>query len=271
MCSAIDDNKDIGGNKKEEWDERWAHTALMENCIPGPVWRKRVILGLLRRYAVRASLVADFGCGCGVFLSYLAQTMPEVQLVGVDQSETGVAYAQRQTPSAKFFLGDLSQSKKVFLEELRNKVDVGVCSEVLEHMENPAAALQNIKSCLVPREGTLIVTVPGGPLTPYKKNLGHLRHYTRKSLEALLRQAGFDVIDTLAAGFPFYNIYELLIWLRGRRLIKEVDAAHSDFSGMPAGVRAASAALRFLMRFNINAVPWGWQIIAAARKRQEGS
>ncbi|MDR1514238.1 MAG: class I SAM-dependent methyltransferase [Synergistaceae bacterium] len=262
-------NDDIGGNKKEDWDERWSMTASMENFIPGPAWRKQLILKFLRRYTTESDLVADFGCGCGVFLSHLVREMPGIHPIGIDQSETGLKYAQQQIPSADFFLCDLSQDRESFCKEIQGKIHLAVCSEVLEHMENPIIALKNIKSCLA-FNGILIVTVPGGPLTFYKKNLGHLKHYTSTSLGTLLGKAGFNVIDIFCAGFPFYNLYEVLIMLRGKKLIKDVENSKtSGFSNMPASVRVASAFFRLVMNFNINFTQWGWQLLAIAQKNEE--
>ncbi|MDR1580475.1 MAG: class I SAM-dependent methyltransferase [Synergistaceae bacterium] len=137
---------------------------------------------------------------------------------------------------------------------------------VLEHLEQPGIVLKNIKICM--RENSLlIVTVPGGPLSAYKKNLGHLRHYTKNSLRNILELSGLRVISTLAAGFPFFNLYEFLIMLRGERLIGDVDSAkEAGYCGMPLSVRFSSAVLRCLMSFNLDYTPWGWQIIAIARK-----
>jgi hypothetical protein len=76
----------------------------------------------------------------------------------------------------------------------------------------------------------------------------------------VLEQAGFIVERSARAGFPFFNIYRLIVLLRGERLVH--DAARG------AGTRPARLVMRIfgvLFRLNLTSSPWGWQVLAAAR------
>ena len=65
-----------------------------------------------------------------------------------------------------------------------------------------------------------------------------------------------------AAGFPFFNLYKLVVLLRGRRLVEEARAGASMASSPAA--RLVAAAFRALFALNLRRTPWGWQLLAVA-------
>ena len=52
-----------------------------------------------------------------------------------------------------------------------------VCSEVLEHVDEPVVLLRNARSWLAPG-CRLVVTVPGGPMSAFDRHIGHRRHFS---------------------------------------------------------------------------------------------
>ena len=60
-----------------------------------------------------------------------------------------------------------------------------------------------------------MVTVPGGPRTAFDRHIGHRRHYTTDALRAVLDAAGLEVELVQGAGLPFFNLYKLLVMMRG--------------------------------------------------------
>ena len=64
------------------------------------------------------------------------------------------------------------------------RADVAVCSEVLEHLNDPATFLRTATAALSPG-ATFIVTVPGGPRSEFDRLIGHRRHYTPQSIRQL--------------------------------------------------------------------------------------
>jgi hypothetical protein len=80
----------------------------------------------------------------------------------------------------------------------------------------------------------------------------------------MLEEAGYSVERVYRAGFPFFNLYRLLVITRGARLARDVET-HSH------GIAAVLATFimklfRFFFRANLNDSPFGWQIVAVARK-----
>jgi len=137
-----------------------------------------------------------------------------------------------------------------------------VCSEVLEHVDDPRQLLVNARPYLA-GGCKLIVTVPGGPMSAFDHHIGHRQHYTPAILRALLESAGFQLDQAAGAGFPFFNLYRLVVIARGKSLIRDVSSR--DHAHMPFLARFSMSVFRMLFWFNLNKGAWGWQTIAAAR------
>jgi len=96
-------------------------------------------------------------------------------------------------------------------------------------------------------------------MNAFYQHIGHRQHYSPAALTALLERSGFSVESAFGAGFPFFNLFRLLITLRGPKFV-------SDVSGPPsAAIRIASKLFELLFRFNSS--KFGWQTFAIARYR----
>lgn len=75
------------------------------------------------------------------------------------------------------------------------KFDLICMFDVLEHIENDSKALDSLKKILAP-DGKILLTVPAYQwlYSLHDKNMGHYRRYTKKSLNALFLEQGFDVL-----------------------------------------------------------------------------
>ena len=136
------------------------------------------------------SWVLDVGCGLGEVLSGLPAIY---RLAGID-------YAFRNAVITQTRLGtraDIAQASIYQIPFAPNSMDVCLCLEVLEHIEEDGQGLDEIARVLKP-EGLLIAAVPYTYYWPdYKHLMGHFRHYSRVSLTQLLEAHGFTVVDYL--------------------------------------------------------------------------
>ena len=129
---------------------------------------------------------------------------------------------------------------------------------MLEHVDDPVRLLANARPFLAPG-CRLVVTVPGGPRSAFDRHIGHRRHYDRRSITAVLAEAGFGDVRAEAAGFPVFNLYKLIVILRGQRVVEDAREAPSRLAQRTMGL--FDRAFRFAFRRG----RLGWQIVATAK------
>lgn len=244
---------------KVDWDRHWDHYSRSTRSNPAQALRRRLIHRLLGADAdAPGAAILDIGCGPGDLLAEMSRYFPGAAFAGTDLSDSGLAETACNLPAARLQRFDFSNPGES-PGDLAGWASHTVCSEVLEHVDDPACVIANIVPCLKPG-GRLVVTVPGGPMSAFDKHLGHRRHYTKADIRALLEQAGLQVEVVAASGFPTFNLYRLVVIVRGEKLVDDVN----DEPGLLA--RAVMAVFQGLLRVSLFDAPWGWQIVASARK-----
>jgi glycosyltransferase involved in cell wall biosynthesis len=142
-------------------------------------------------------------------------------------------------------------------EELRReRLDTVVCLNVLEHIENDSAALEDFASVLQPG-GRLVLLVPAmsalfGSLDIH---LNHFRRYDRTGLLDLVTRAGFDVQTVRYLNRP--GVFGW--WLNSRVLRRRV---------LPRGQLAAFGLIQPLLKLEENGNPsFGMSLLVLALKK----
>src|SRR5438309_2071503 len=120
--------------------------------------RKRVdfIADVLKASLPPNGRILDVGCGNGVISRHLGRL--GFNVLGIDVSEKTIEIARSINPMPNV------QFQKKSAEELvasGERYDAVICSEVLEHLNDPGALLDVLYSTLA-ENGKLIVTVPNG-------------------------------------------------------------------------------------------------------------
>ena len=136
-----------------------------------------------------------------------------------------------------------------------------VCTEVLEHVDDPVTLIRNARALLAPG-CHLVVTVPGGPRSAFDHYWGHFQHFTARKLNQVLTDAGYEVRRVLRAGFPFFNLYKLAVVAGGKKLIDDVEHRPPG-QAMPAQSMVYGF-FRFGLRHSLDNSPFGWQMAAIA-------
>jgi SAM-dependent methyltransferase len=146
-------------------------------------------------------IVLDIGCGNGALAFDLAQKAQSV--VGIDIIERNILKARSKysRPNIKYLVGDATKDLG------REKFDVVVLSNVLEHIEDRISFLRNIKGFA----SSFLIRIPVFDrdwLPLYKKELGiewrldktHHIEYTEKSFREEIQKSGYKV-DGLSIQF----------------------------------------------------------------------
>jgi 2-polyprenyl-3-methyl-5-hydroxy-6-metoxy-1,4-benzoquinol methylase len=248
---------------RDDWSGHWDSYADTARDNPAQDMRHSLILSALSGMSEEIDLLMDMGSGQGDFLRRAANCRVAKHLVGLELSEVGVTLSRAKVPEATFIQADMFKPPRE-LRGYAESADVAVCSEVIEHVDDPVGFLQAVKDYLKPR-GRLILTVPGGPMSAFDHHIGHRKHFDSESIAAVLKAAGFSVERIELAGFPFFNLYRLTVILRGKKLIDDVKggAAHARPNVLAL---LTMRVFRFLFRWNTDDSPFGWQVVALARK-----
>ena len=159
---------------------------------------------------------------------------PDAELAGIELTAEGDHGARSaKVPDARFVQLDLTDRRERSRRSCASWADLAVCSEVLEHVDDPARFCSASAMQYVAPGGTVVVTVPGGPRTAFDRHIGHRRHYTtRCAARRCSTQPDSRSSSCSGAGLPFFNLYKLLVMMRGDAVARDVSSLEPP---LPAG------------------------------------
>lgn len=228
-------------------------------------YRESLMLRLLLP-AMPGPRVLNAGCGAGSMTLKLARQ--GLRTTSVDDSHALVehleqALAEEAIPGRHIVRhGDVA---RLGLSDA--SFDAVVCGEVLEHVDDDAAALAEIARVLRP-SGALVVSVPQDPFRYDWTDLwaGHRRRYTADGLAQRLTDAGFEITEIRSWGFPLSRIYHAFVFRPGlRRRLMQGGAEEGLLTTPP---RRLSSAVRAVLEADslVGGRGPGVGLIALARK-----
>ncbi len=252
----------MASSARDNWDRHWDEYSKAAQENPAQEYRRRVMFSLLGLDNSGTGVrLLDIGSGQGDMAVAVRAAFPAAEIVGLELSQSGVEISRQKVPDARFMQCNLLEEVAP-PQDLRGWATHAVCSEVIEHVDDPLQLLRSARRYMSPR-CRLVITAPGGPMSAFDKYIGHRKHFRRSEIEALFREAGYVPERVTGAGFPFFNLYRCVIVLRGQKLIEDVSARqNSSASPYP---RMAMVVFRRLFRLNFNSSPWGWQMIGKAQ------
>ena len=167
--------------------------------------------------------ILDIGCGDGNFTVLIGRACNANEVYGVEISETGVKMAEKK--GIKAIKLNVDEENLPFKDEYFDAVFAG---EIIEHLYDPDHLLDEVYR--VPKQnGLFVVTTPNLAsihnrialllgYQPYNMSVStrylvgylkyshdysvvdHIRHFTLRSLEELLKKHGFSVIEKKGCG-----------------------------------------------------------------------
>ncbi len=223
--------------------------------------RKRVdfIANVLHESLPADGKILDVGCGNGVISRHLGRL--GFNVLGVDVSEKTIEMARAIEPMPNVVFLKKSAEELVASGE---KYDAVICSEVLEHLNDPGALL-NVLYATLAENGKLIVTVPNGKgpretfvtkpvlnlrrknnwlwksiqkfksMLGYKgttvqsaaDNLDHIQFFSKKDLEQLSKQHGFKITGFGKANF-IEDVFPFSLFAKRLVFLQKIDCKIAD-------------------------------------------
>jgi 2-polyprenyl-3-methyl-5-hydroxy-6-metoxy-1,4-benzoquinol methylase len=223
------------------------------------VKRLKFIIDVLQAKLPSGAEVLDVGCGNGVISRSLGEKGLTVK--GIDVSEKAIARAKElnKFPNVRF---DVVSAEQLVADG--HRYHAVICSEVLEHLNDPGKLL-NVLHDLLDTNGVLIVTVPNGVgprelfvtrpiIAMQKKNnwmwsavqkmksafgykgttvqssaddLTHIQFFTKSSLEKLASQHRFNIVRFGKTNFV-EDVFPFSFFSKKIKVLQRMDCAVAE-------------------------------------------
>ncbi len=209
--------------------------------------RLRECLRALRGLPDNAS-VLEVGCGAGQFIRALQQLRPGWQCHGCDISAPALTAARWYNDGVSYQLAN--DEKLPYNSEF---FDAVVVFDVLEHVDNPAAFLAEIRRvlkpggilyCFVPCEGDSLSFWHWLDMVGLKKNLtrrfaGHIQYFSRAAVNNLCSEAGYAVMSRRYSEHVLGQLLGIAVFMlmaRSARALNQTQLNNEEFfQQLPVG------------------------------------
>lgn len=232
---------------------------------PIDVASRGLAVSQLRKHLPRPdAVVLEVGCSSGFLLQEMRGALPEAFLIGADFVRGPLEALAGSMPTIPILQFDLQRCP---LPDAC--VDAVVLLNVLEHIEDDAAAVKQLHRILRPG-GVAIIEIPAGPglYDVYDEQLMHFRRYRRREAVSLFETAGFRVEKASHLGFFVYPAF----WLvkKKNRLLAKRQVA-SEVVDKDIRSTSGSRLLSWLLDFELKlgarmSFPFGIRCVLACRK-----
>ena len=161
---------------------------------------------------VEPNEIHEVGCGEGYWT--IEYKKKNLAVRGSDFSSTVINVAEKNAENAGLS-GDIFSVKSIYeLDPKTDSADLIVCCEVLEHLEDPKAALESLQKLSF---NNLIISVPREPIwrvlnlvrmkyvRDFGNTPGHIQHWSRSGFENLIANH-FEIVETLTP-FPWVMLH----------------------------------------------------------------
>jgi len=191
--------------------------------------RGQVRMDLLDRIGTDARSILEFGCGEAP-LGAALKARQRCRVVGVELDRDAAAIARRRIDDV--YTGDIRE----IIGILNEKFDWIIGGDIVEHLDDPWSFLSDLRRISAPG-GRLLLSLPNLANASVIADLlagrfdyvymgltcaGHLRFFTRQSVEEMLRMSGWEPVEITPQ--------QLAVTPQGTELMERLERAHVEFS-----------------------------------------
>lgn len=162
-------------------------------------WHTGKLNAVMSEIGIPPKKILDVGCASGWFLSQLQNEYNNAKCYGVDIYDLGISYGKKKYPKMNFVVSDAHN-----LPFKAGTFDLVICTEVLEHVDDPIKVLAEIKRVLK-KDGQAIIELDSGSILfstvwfLWKLSKGgvwnhaHLHSFNVQKLEKMIKKVGFKI------------------------------------------------------------------------------
>jgi SAM-dependent methyltransferase len=212
--------------------------------------RRRVISAVLGGLDLpKPPEILDAGCGSGRNMVMLAALG---SVTGLEISDASVARARGRA------MGEVVQASITEMPLADQRFDLAVCLDVLEHIDDEARALRELRRVVRP-SGLLLITVPAYESLWSGHDLinQHKRRYNRRTLCDIAVDVGWEPV-----WISYFNGFLLPVAAAHRRLARLRHAPDKPVSDLDRTPGYLNRALEMPLRLEAWLIAHGWRIPA---------
>jgi 2-polyprenyl-3-methyl-5-hydroxy-6-metoxy-1,4-benzoquinol methylase len=166
------------------------------------------------------TVVLDVGCGDGGIATFCADRRAHIILADIDKAKVEQAANRMANTAARAVDVYVTDGDPLPLSD--GTADRIICTEVLEHVDEPSAFMKELVRVGKP-DALYLLAVPDPVSENMQKHLGppayfakpnHIRIFEREAFADLVKSAGLTVEKRYYYGF-FWSIWWLLVWQCG--------------------------------------------------------
>lgn len=189
-CGIVFLGNELNEKSIEDLYKYYSSTGFSNYLSPVTKLRYEKLLDGFEKYRKNNRLI-DIGCGAGYFM--LAASKKGWQVEGIEISDEAIKLSEEK--GQKVFKGDVDS-----LDLEKNKYDVAILTELLEHARNPEAIIKRL--CYILRPGGIAyLTTPNYEGLTRRLagsrwgmfNMEHMFYFTPKILTSILKRHGFNI------------------------------------------------------------------------------
>lgn len=167
-------------------------------------WKAAHVARILKDAGIAPSTLCEVGCGAGRVLEALAGQFPECELFGFDIAPQAASFWKGiDNPRIHLRVGDFFQLDRA------PHYDALLLLDVLEHVADPHDFLARIRGSAehfvfhFPLDLSASAVLREQPLLHVRRKVGHIHYFTRGLALELLRECGFEVVESRYTGAAF--------------------------------------------------------------------
>lgn len=164
------------------------------------IWHTNKLKMILEIIPNSPKKILDVGCASGWFLSRLSRNFPLAKCSGIDIYDSGINYGKRLYPHLRLKVADAHN-----IPYRDNTFDLVICTEVIEHVDDPLKVLVEMRrvlkkggyACIEVDSGSALFSIAWYLWRMSKGKVwsnSHIHSFDIEKLEQMLLQAEFKII-----------------------------------------------------------------------------
>lgn len=187
---------------------------------------------------IKNKKVLDAGCWTGPIEKEIIERGIHTELIGIDESERALNVAIKKFSEFKFMQCGLTKPSKKFISKYNGYFDTIIFLDVIEHLpKGSEPEVMKFFNKILKPDGVIIISTMASHIFNFIDPawfVGH-RHYKLKSISKILKDGGFEAVETSQIGNLYWDIDLLLFYIYKHILRKKYQMSKNMYKKIMRG------------------------------------